>query len=363
MLTTCAICIGWSAAGPALAETQLSSYDRAVLARRAGRPQDAARLLEGWLGEWPADVDARLHYGYALLDLGRLSEAKGAFLHVLQQVPTYDDARVGLARVAQRRGETGRAREWLAPIRNSNAEASALHTQMAKVADLRWQLDAGASVSAVGRGQPDWRELVGQVRFQSSRRTSLVGRVEATRRFGLQDIYGEAQVAGRFSPDWSAYLLAGATPDPNYRPRWQVGGGLAARVRAGANPTVLTVDLRHARYPSDEVLSLQPGVEQYMLNGKAWINLNLLTLNNRGKTHAGAFGRLNLQASPTFRLFAGAGKAPDTAQGVVTQVTTLLGGVELSIGPQQGLRLSLAHTDQKGGADRMEVAAGLLARF
>lgn len=359
----CAICAAALVGGAVHAEAAASPYDQAVLARQSGRPNEAARLLEQLLSVRPDDVDARLQYGYALLDLGRLGEAEGAFHLVLKQAPAYADARIGLARVAQRRGRLSQARAWLRPIPNGNAEAAALRDQLANFAASRWQVDAGASVSAVGRGQPDWREFAGQLRFRPTEQLSLAGRVEATRRFGIRDVYSEAQVGRRFSPTLSAYLLAGGTPRADHRPSWLLGGGLTARVRPGANPTILTFDARYARYMSGEIATLQPGAEQYLLNGKAWATGRIIALVEGGTVHAGALGRLDVQATPALRLFAGSANAPDTSEGMVTRVFSLFGGLEAALSPDHSLRVSLARTDQEAGADRMEVAAGFAVRF
>jgi len=359
----CAISAALVSANSMHAAVEASPYDRGVLARQEGHPYEAARLLEQWLGDRPDDVDGRLQYGYVLLDLERLVEAETAFRHVLQQAPAYADARIGLARIAQRHGELTQARAWLGTVPHGNADAKALRTQLAAAAGNRWQLVADASVTAVGRDQPDWREIAGQLQFQPAPQTWLSGRVEATSRFGLSDVYGEAQVAHRFSPALSAYLVTGGTPEADYRPRRQFGGGLSARIRPGANSTILTFDTRYASYRSGAIVTVQPGVEQYLWNGKAWATGRLITLIEGGETHVGASGRMDVQATPVLRLFVGAAKEPDISEGVVAQVSSLFGGVEAVLDSRHSLRLSLARADRNAGADRLEVGAGLAARF
>jgi len=359
----CAVCTAVALASSVHSAAEASPYNRAVLARQAGDPNEAARLLEQWLGDRPDDVDGRLQYGYALLDLERLGEAEIAFRRVLRQAPAYADARIGLARISQRRGELSRARAWLSSVPHGNADAQALRTQLAAAAGNRWRLEAGAGVTALGRNQPDWREVAGQLQFQPSAQTWFSGRVEATSRFGLSDVYGEAQIAHRFSPALSAYLVAGLTPGADYRPRRQLGVGFSARLRPGANSTVLTFDTRYASYRSGEIVTMQPGIEQYVWHGKAWITGRLITLTEGAETHVGALGRMDVQATPALRLFAGAARAPDTSEGVVAQVDSLFGGVEVALDSRHSLRLSLARAHRNAGADRLEFAAGLAARF
>lgn len=116
MLVLCALSM--ASAAPASTEQPAAPTvtAEAIAARRSGDATTAARLLGGWLASRPDDVDARLHYGYALLDLGRLQEAEHAFAAVLQRSPAYADARIGLARTAQRQGDLPRARQALAPL-------------------------------------------------------------------------------------------------------------------------------------------------------------------------------------------------------------------------------------------------------
>lgn len=358
-----AISVAMAVPLPVAAAPDNSAYRNAVIARHAGRAGEAVQLLEQWLDERPNDADARLQYGYALLDLGRTAAAETAFLQVLDLAPGYGDAQIGLARIAQRRGDVAQARAWLNPLSADNADANVIRTQLSETGGPRWKIDMSAAVTAVSHGQPDWREASGQLSWRASDQMSVSGRIEGSRRFGLHDIYGEAQVVRRFSTRFSAYLLAGGTPQADYRPRWQVGGGASAVVLGGANSTVLSVDLREARYTSGRITTLQPGVEQYVLDGKASLTGRMIALIEGREIHAGALGRIDVQANRGLRLFGGAADAPDTSEGVVTRVTSLFGGIEAVIGRRQVLRLSLAHSDRQVGASRTEFTLGAGLRF
>lgn len=353
-----AISVAMVAPLPVAAAAETNTYRDAVIARHAGRAGEAVQLLEQWLGERATDADARLQYGYALLDLGRTAAAETAFLRVLDLAPGYADARIGLARIAQRRGDVARARAWLRPLPADHTDANVIRTQLSEAGGPRWKIDMSAAVTAVSHGQPNWREASGQLFWRASNQMAVSGRIEGSRRFGLYDIYGEAQVVRPFSPRFSAYLLAGGTPQADYRPRWQVGGGASAVVLDGANSTILSIDLREARYNSGRITTLQPGVEQYGLGGKASLTGRMIALIDGREVHVGALGRIDVQANPGLRLFGGGANAPDTSEGVVTRVTSLFGGVEAVIGRRQVLRLSLAHTDQQVGASRTELTLG-----
>lgn len=342
---------------------RIETYQDGVIARHAGQPAEAARLLEQWLSERPNDADARLQYGYALLDLGRTGDAERAFLEVLRLAPDYADARIGLARIAQRRGDEAGARTWLRTLRADNAEANVIQAQLTKARGSRWNIDMSATLSDVHSGQPDWREASGQISWQASGVMSMRGRVESSQRFGLNDIYGEAQVVRRLSPGFSAYLIAGGTPRADYRPRWQIGGGASAATHGGTNPTVFSIDLREAHYNSGRITTIQPRVEQYVLAGRAWLTGSLIALIDGRQAHVGTLGRIDVQASTRLRLFGGASNAPDTSEGAVTRATSLFLGVDALLTKRQILRFSLARTNQNVGASRTEFTLGAGLRF
>lgn len=339
------------------------SYRRAVLARQNGNPSEAKRVLEQWLQAHPQDADARLQYGYALLDLDRKAEAEAAFHQVLELSPNYADAHLGLARLAHGRGDVAGARKWLSLLPIGYPDASLIRAQLAQAVEPRWSLDVGGAVTAVGRQQPNWQEAFTQFGFRPDARTGVSGRVEASRRFGLQDNYGELQVTRRFSSNLTGYLVAGGTPRADYRPSWQFGGGVSARVHGSRNATVLSLDLRIASFRTGQITTLQPGIEQYLFGDKAWASSRLILLADHGRVHAGALGRIDFKAGSRLRLFAGAAYAPDTSTGFVSRVSTLFGGVEASMSSRQVVRVLLSQSDEQVGASRTELALSAGQRF
>lgn len=323
------------AALPVLAAAPAASaYDQAVALRQAGRPAEAARLLQTVLEREPGNADARLQLGYAQLALGNLAAAESAFRAVLAQAPDYADARQGLALVAERRAAEG----------------------------PHARLDVDAGMSAV-KGQPDWRELDAQLRVQANPGLALTGRVEATRRFGLDDVYAEGRVDARLSDRVDGYVSLGGTPQADYRPMWQVGGGLAARLGPHSSATLVSLDARAAHYRSGDVSTLTPGVQQYVAGGRAWLTAQWINLFADGHHQMGVLGRGDLQASERLRLFAGAARAPDTSEGVVTRVTSVFGGAVLALDSRHELRLAAAHVVPTLGARRVDLTAGLGIRF
>lgn len=224
-----------SAAQPE-AQSAQTLYDRGVAARLAGEPERAIDWLRRAAAAEPANADVHLQLGLALLAADRLDDAEAALREALRLAPAYEDARIALARIARRRGDSPAARAELERVNPANSEAATLRAELAEGdpsgprLPSPWQLDLDTSYSALDAGGKDWREGSVQLRRQASAATAIAVRIEHSRRFGLDDTYGEARVDHRLAGGGSVYLSLGATPEADFRPRWQAGAGIAARV-------------------------------------------------------------------------------------------------------------------------------------
>lgn len=358
----------FSGAAPLHAQSPDEAYRAGVEARLAGNLPLAREQLEAVVRDQPENTDARVQLGLTYLALDQLDAAEAQFRRTLELAPNYADARIGLARTAQRRGQSDAALAELDRIEGINADAAQLRAQLragASETSYRWALDIDGSYSALDGGRPDWREGRIALRHQATLNTNIGGAIEAARRFGRTDVYGEAQAEHRFSERFTGYALFGGTPDADFRPRWQVGLGGALRVHDGQTATVLRLDARHADYRAGEVQTLTPGIEQYLLGGRVWLTGQWINIFDRqsDRHRSGWLGRADLLAAESVRLFAGYADAPDLSEGVVVEVKSLFGGLVLDVGDCSTLRLSVAHEDRATGADRTTFALGLGYRF
>lgn len=351
-------------ATPAQAQDAAGTYERAVAARLAGDPGAAVALLQPIVAQDPTNADAQVQLGLALLALGRLDEAERAFRAVLAVAPDYTDARLGLARIAQRRGDRAAALGELDRVAAPNAEAAALRAQLAGASTApNWQLDLEGSYSVLDGAPPDWKEAAIQLRRNLEVGGAIGARVEYARRFGVDDVYGELTVERVLSSRARGYVSIGASVDPDFRPEWQIGMGGSVRVRDGRNATVLTLDARQARFATGDVQSLTPGIEQY-IGGSAWLTARWINLfDEEGAHRSGYLVRGDLQVAPPLRVFLGTSDAPDTDEGRVVDVRTIFGGASYDIGPRTTLRASLAHEDRATGFDRTQLGLGVGVRF
>jgi tetratricopeptide (TPR) repeat protein len=130
MRRACALAALLLLAQPAAAQAPLGPYEEAVAARQAGDPALAATLLRRVIEGEPGNADAQLQLGLSLLALGQLDEAEAAFGRTLAIAPAYADAQIGLARIAQRRGDRRRALALLEQIDPANREAAELRAAL-----------------------------------------------------------------------------------------------------------------------------------------------------------------------------------------------------------------------------------------
>jgi YaiO family outer membrane protein len=283
------------ASQPVWAQPAADAYDTAVAARRSGDAARAAELLRQVLASQPENADAHLQLGLSLLALDRLDEAEAAFRRTLELAPDYTDARIGLARVAQRRGDKGAALAALEPLGPNHAEARQLRAALragAQAAQPRLRVDLDLSYSNLEQPSSDWREASLRAQYQASQRTAFGGALELSERFGRTDLYGEVRLDRGIGQGSGIYVLAGGTPDADFRPRWQIGAGGFARLADGPAATVLTLDARQARYRSGNIQTLTPGIEQYVLGGRAWLTARWINIfDERGKHQSGVLVR------------------------------------------------------------------------
>lgn len=321
---------------PVFAQPQ-SDYEAGVEARQAGRPAEAKRLLEAWLNAHPDDVDARLQLAYTELALGNLNEAEAGFEAVLRQSPNYRDARDGLAQVAERR----RAPEF----------------------GSRGHAVLEGALSDLSGSAAAWREVALDVEAPIGGSATMGARAAYYDRFGLEDV----ELTGRIGlhPSENIWVRAhlGGTPDADFRPELDIGGGLDLRVTQ-APATVVTFDAAYQRFPLQDVVSFNPGIVRYLDSGRGWITLRGIgTIADGGPLQVGGLLRGDLIPAEGWQLFAGISNGPDTDLGVVTRVTGLFAGVEVPLGERFGVIGSIGHDWRETGFDRTDFRLALKARF
>ena len=335
-------------------------YEAAVADRRAGRHGAALLKLNTVLQFRPGDVDARLNRGLSLLALNRLDEAEADFEAVLVAAPDYVDARLGLARVAQRRGDVARARmetDRAALAAPDRADVAALGRALRP--PPTWRVNLDVSKSRLGADLPDWTEVrLGAVRALDERWT-VGGSAEWTERFDNDDLFLEGRVDRRFA--WGgAYAALGGAMEAEYRPEVSLRAGTDVRL----SPVISgTLDASAARFASGDVTSLQPGLAADLAQGRMrvaarWINV----WDENDQRRTGYALSAQWTATDRLRLRLDHADAPETSEGVIVDVRAVSLGAEIGLTDQVSLRLGALHED-RGAYDREAITLGLGWRF
>lgn len=341
------------------ADTQ-SLYRSAVADRLAGRPGDAVPKLEQVLAARPDDVDARLNLGLSLLALGRLDEAEAAFRAVLDRSPGYGDAWIGLARVEQRRGDLDAARDMADEARRVAPESrDVLALQQALKPEPVWRADIHTARSRLSNGLADWTETRLSVSRRLDSTGSLALSVEATERFGNEDVYLEARF-DKFVDGRSGYVAVGGAPDADYRPEIGLAAGGRIDLAAGF---AATVDASGARYRTGTVTGLHPGLafdaaaDRVQLSAR-WINV----WDERGDYRSGYAAQARWQTSDQLALRLGYTDAPETTNGVTVDVSAWNLGADVALNDRVMLRVGYLSED-RNAYEREELSVGLGWRF
>lgn len=318
-----------------LAAQEPTIYDQAVAARQAGEHAEAVALLDRWIAEHPEDSDALVQRGYALLALGRNEPARADFAAALAIAPDYVDASNGLALARTRQPE-----------------------------QRRGFLIAGGAWSALEGDRLDWWEasLVGEAPV--SDRLAMGGRAGWFRRFGLEDVEIEGRIAAHPSDNLWLRASIGGTPSADFRPETAVALGGDLRVAAGPQATVLSLDASWQRFPLQEVVTVTPGITQYLGDGRVWTTLRGIGIvPEGGDLEVGVLGRIDYAPSDRRRYFLGVVNGPDTDLGIVSRVTSIFTGGELPLTATFSLLPSLSHEWRELGGDRTEFRLELKAVF
>jgi tetratricopeptide (TPR) repeat protein len=218
-------------AQPVAAQAPLGPYEEAVAARQAGDPATAATLLRRLVEAEPGNADAQLQLGLSLLALGQLDEAEAAFGRTLAIAPAYADAQIGLARIAQRRGDRRRALALLEQIDPANREAAELRAALGTsgIGAHPVQLDLDLSYSELDGPAPDWREASLRVRVPASERTAITAAAELSRRFSRTDL-----MANSGSTSASAGMMGSTSSPAPRRTRISARNGRSAQAASFA---------------------------------------------------------------------------------------------------------------------------------
>ena len=364
-----------------------SLKQRGMDARKAGKFDEAVRLLEESAKINSDDADTQLELGLALTPLKRFEAARVAFQRALELAPSYLDAKLGLARLDYFAKRYREARETVQSIlteRPNDSEARELLKQIDKALaaketvqpkqvskpkqeELRWRIDMNGGWSKLTGNRPDWWEGDARLSYMLNSKYTLSGSVAPARRFDVDNTLFEARIDHKPGPKFNDYLFVAATPDAAFFPKWAVGSGFGFKLRDGkdlVNASVLTFDARYARYITGNVRVFNPGIEQYLFNGRFWLTARWINVVDQDNIYSdGYLLRGDVMLSEKWRLFGGYANAPENVDANIVRTKSIFGGLVFDINDRTTWRMAVGHDDRVDLFKQILVGTGITRRF
>lgn len=340
-----------------------------------GRYPEALATLRQGLARYPGDFEMRLAQARILGWMGRNDEAQAAAKALLADFPGNVDALNLDGRLALYRGDAKSAEAaFTEALRrdpgNGEAEKGLADAWAALTEPVAGQVTVGYSHSDFSRSaNRDWNEVEADAVFNLDDDTRLLGHVQVSHRFGLTDTYLRGGVERRLGPAVSVRLQVGATPGADFLARWTAEAGTTIRLSEGAGiagPTEMLADVKQSHYGSGDIRSVDPGLRQYLFDGRAWLLarwLNSFDAEAGNKRSTGWSLRADWQMFDGVRLFGGRADAPETELGATVDTLSSFAGVVVGLTPTFDLTVSYTHDNRKNSYIRDVVSTSVGYRF
>lgn len=337
-----------------------SRYEAGVQARLDGRFAEAAELLGAETRAAPGNADVWVQYGLSLTPLGRYDEAEAAFERALSLAPDYDDAKVGLARIAWLRGNEAEARSWLDGVGTDDARSlrARLDTPQGN-SSPPWRADLTVGRSELTAGLPAWTEAGIALGRRLDERTSFGVLAEYARRFESDDIYLQARVDRSFAGGATVYVAVGGAPGASFRPERAVLAGSSMTFASGLQASL---DAGYTTYRAGDVVTLAPALG-WRFGDQSGINARLISLRDEnGQTRTGYSAGFEAALNPSTILLGAYTNAPETSEGVTVNVSGATVGVRRQLTDTRGVSVYLVH-EARGAYDRTALTVTTSWRF
>jgi YaiO family outer membrane protein len=328
----------------------------------------AEREASGLLDRRPGNAEARMLKARLVYYQGRLGEAEDLLGGVLERDPRNLEALELMGDVKEAADDTRAAGDFYRKAAELAPEAPEIARKLEASRGSPWRFDAGANRSRFSRQErDDWSEGFVQLRRELTAATGLTARIEVNHRFQLTDVHLAVGADHRFN-DWlTGNVLFGGTPNADFRERWALSGGAAARLWPGGErfgATLLTLDAKHSNYDTGNVDTLSPGLQQYLFAGRLWLTGRWINTFNETKDRTGGWlGRLDWQASEMLGLYGGAADAGETVAGETVDTRSYFAGLVVERTSGLGLRFDYLREAREESYIRHSFGIGFSQRF
>ncbi len=348
---------------PGLADAMLGKVRLAIwqgdLARARGLVDEVLRTAQH--NTEALALDARI----ALLE-GDDARAEQTFRRAIAIDPDNAEALTGLGDVQRARGDDEGARQSYRQALVLQPGSKDIQDRLAQPPPRKWRLDMGSEISELSGGRGTWTDSSVGIAYRAAPQTTIAARMRLATRYGQSDVQLEGRIDRAFSPSFSAYGLAAATPDADFLARYSVGAGASWKALAqhgGFGPLFLNIDARYDNFASAGVTTLSPWVQTYLFDGRLGLSARWVhAFDDRDTRADGYVLRADFAVTPSFNAFVGYGDAPEIDDAALVPTRTIFGGVSWDVSDDLTLRANLAH-EERPTFDRNTIGLGLARRF
>jgi YaiO family outer membrane protein len=348
---------------PGLIDARLGKVRLAIW---QGDTPRARALIDEALASAPDNVEVLDLDGRIALLEGDHARAGQSFQRALALEPKNAEALVGIGDARRAEGDDEAARQAYSQALALEPGSADIEQRLAVPPPRKWRLDIGSEVSDLTNGLGDWTDSSAGLAYRLSPRTTISGHARLATRFGYTDVQIEGRIDQAFTPAFSAYALAAATPDADFLARYSIGAGASWQVVAPAKafgPLSFNIDARYDDFADTSVTSIQPWVQGYILDGRLGLSARWVHAQDDIGTRADGYVlRADLAVTPRLNVFAGYADAPEIDDGALIPTRSVFGGISFDVSDTLTLHASAAH-EQRPTFDRNIFGLGLTARF
>lgn len=329
-------------------------------ARLVGDYAQAQVRVEAVLAVEPHNADAWVELGLIRAAAGAPHEARVAFEQALSIAPDYDDARIGLARLAFADGDIASAKTWLGDVSEARAhepEIVALRRALEASDQAQWRIDVAGAYSTLSEDLDPWREATLSATRRKGAHAYGAG-VEIVERFGASDIYGELRFAQTTSyGHWGAAL--GGAHDPLFKPEVGLRFNVSTDEREQWS---IDAALTLARYNVGQIDQMTARATRRIGEDVRIHAAGIFVLDETDDFRAGyALGgawRVHNRAELSLTW----ADAPESSEGATIDVRSVAFGLALDVAPNARIRLGVARED-RAAFNRTEFSLALARTF
>jgi len=286
------------------------------------------------------NLDVVLVQANLALNQGRLVEAEAKYRAILLKSPNYVEAKEGLKRTMNAK-TSPESFYW-------RLDATFIHGEYTRV-NFPNHYEGGAQLT----------------RFFDDRALAVYGGYNLVRKYRKTDSEYKIGASQKFSSWFVGSAFVVASPDPKFRPRWQLDVGADTRLAEKRDfaPFWLLGTAHEDRYPTKAVDTFKAGVRIEPLDAFAFQARGIWVAEQGRHPVFGFDTRLDVQIMSDLSVNFGFSDAGETEQNMTARTRAFFTGASMNLSPQMAVRFGYEHENRQGSYLRNGVNANVSYSF